>query len=84
MVGYVAGQVKPDGEGYIEYLGVDLAARRTGLGRLLVITLSRDLASRATRPQVALTVDSERPAALALYASLGFRTATSFVGYRSA
>jgi ribosomal protein S18 acetylase RimI-like enzyme len=83
VIGYVAGQVKPDGEGYIDFLGVDPNACRSGLGRLLVTALTRDLARQATRPHVALTVDDERVAARSLYASLGFRTATSFVAYRS-
>lgn len=82
IVGYAAGQIHPDGEGYIDFLTVDSAVRATGLGRSLVITLTRGLLGRATRPQVSLNVDDRRIAARSLYASLGFRVDVSYRGYR--
>ena len=83
IVGYIAGQVHPDGEGYIDYLAVDSSQRRQGLGRQLVMALTRGLMDVAPLGVVALTVDDERAAARNLYASLGFATATSFVAYHS-
>ena len=37
VVGYVAGRIHPDGEGYIDFLAVSPSCRRQGLGRRLVI-----------------------------------------------
>ena len=82
VCGYAAGRIQPDGEGYIEYVSVDPLRRRTGIGRDLVVSLTRALMSAAPKHEVALSVDGERAAARALYASLGFATATSFVGFR--
>lgn len=81
VVGYAAGRVQPDGEGYIEFVAVDPAARGDGLGRQLVIALTRQLVARSSKERVALTVREDRAAARALYAQLGFRTLLSMVGY---
>ncbi len=51
IVGYAAGQIHPDGEGYIDFLAVDPAVRATGLGRSLVITLTRGLLDRERVPR---------------------------------
>jgi ribosomal protein S18 acetylase RimI-like enzyme len=83
VVGYAAGRVHPDGEGYIDYVAVDQGARGRGIGRALVITLTQILLDKASQDQVALTVDEDRKAARALYASIGFRPLTSLVGYRT-
>jgi len=83
LTGYAAGQVHPDGEGYIDYVGVDPARRREGIGRQLVMDLTRGLIDAAPRGVVALAVDDNRTAARALYASLGFVTQMTFVAYRS-
>jgi ribosomal protein S18 acetylase RimI-like enzyme len=80
---YAAGEVHDDGEGYIDYLVVDPAARRTGLGRHLVMTIARRLLAVSSLHRVALTVQDHRAPARALYQSLGFRPAGSIVGYRS-
>jgi ribosomal protein S18 acetylase RimI-like enzyme len=82
VCGYAAGRIQPDGEGYIDYVGVDPAFRRRGVGRDLVVALTRELMPAAPKQEVALSVDDDRAAARALYASLGFATATSFVAYR--
>jgi len=81
-VGYAVGQVLPDGEGYVDYLGVVAAARGRGIGRRLVTALCRDLLERAPLGRVALTVEDPRAPARALYATLGFRIEASIVGYR--
>lgn len=81
VVGYVAGRVHPDGEGYIDFLAVSPSHQRHGLGRRLVIALTRQLIVRAPRGQVGLMVRDERAAARALYDQLGFRKLQSVVGY---
>jgi ribosomal protein S18 acetylase RimI-like enzyme len=83
VAGYAAGQVHPDGEGYVDYVAVKRAARGLGIGRALVVDLARRLLDRSPTHQVALVVDDDRAPARALYASLGFVTATSFVAYQS-
>jgi ribosomal protein S18 acetylase RimI-like enzyme len=83
VVGYAAGRIHPDGEGYIDFLAVSPSCRRTGLGRRLVIALARQLIVRAPQGRVCLSVRDERTAARALYAELGFRTLLSMVGYRA-
>ena len=84
VCGYAAGRIQPDGEGYIDYLGVDPEYRRRGVGRDLVLALTRELMPAAPKQEVALSVDDDRAAARALYAALGFATATSFVAFRHA
>ncbi len=83
LLGYAAGCVQPDGEGYIDFVAVDPAARGIGLGRRLVMALSRDLLDRSTTNRLHLTVQDRRLPARALYASLGFRPDISFRGFRS-
>ena len=83
ITGYAAGQVHPDGEGYVDYVGVAPARRRAGIGRQLVMTLTRGLIDAAPIGVVALAVDDNRGAARDLYASLGFTTQASFLAYRS-
>jgi ribosomal protein S18 acetylase RimI-like enzyme len=82
VTGYAAGKVQPDGEGYIDYVGVETTARGQGIGRDLVSALTRELFAASPKQQVALVVDDDRVAARALYASLGFERITSMVGYR--
>jgi len=82
VTGYAAGRIQPDGEGYIDYVGVVPAARGKGIGRLLITALAPELLEAASKKQVALVVNDDRVAARALYASLGFAPVTSMVGYR--
>jgi ribosomal protein S18 acetylase RimI-like enzyme len=83
LAGYVAGEVHDDGEGYIDYLVVDPAARRAGLGRRLVVAVARRLLRESSLGPVALNVQDHRAPARALYQRLGFRSVGSIVGYRS-
>lgn len=83
VTGYAAGKVQPDGEGYIDFVAVRPDARGTGLGRRLVVALSRRLLEASTTGRVNLTVAEHRADARALYDRLGFRTDESFVGHRS-
>jgi ribosomal protein S18 acetylase RimI-like enzyme len=83
VVGYAAGQVHDDGEGFVDFVGVDPAARRGGVGRQLVEALTRRLLERSSAGRVCLTVQDHRAPARALYARLGFRPDGVLVAYRS-
>ena len=61
-------RIRPDGEGYIDYVG-DALHRRRGVGRDLVIALTRELMTASPKREVALAVDDDRTAARALYVS---------------
>lgn len=80
VIGYCSGQVHDDddGEGIIDFVAVDEAARGRGTGRLLTTALTRELLDRSSQRCVALVVQDKR----ALYAALGFRTDMSLVAYR--
>jgi ribosomal protein S18 acetylase RimI-like enzyme len=82
LVGFAAGQVHADGEGYIDFLFVDPDARGRGLGRRLIMAVVRELLPRSTRGTVTLAVEEGRAPARAVYSALSFRTVTSFVTYR--
>lgn len=83
LVGYAAGEVHDDGEGFVDFLVVDPAVRGTGVGRRLVVAVTRRLLDRSPLGRVALTVQHRRAPARALYGSLGFRSDGTLVGYRS-
>jgi ribosomal protein S18 acetylase RimI-like enzyme len=83
LAGYAAGEVHDDGEGFVDYVVVDPAARRSGLGRQLVVALTRRLLLLSSMGRVALTVQDHRAPARALYQRLGFRPGGSLVAYRS-
>lgn len=79
--GYVAGQIQPDGDGYIDFLAIAPDARRRGLGRELLSELCRQLIPETTTQRACLTVQDGRSTARAFYESLGFRPDVSIVGY---
>jgi GNAT superfamily N-acetyltransferase len=83
LVGYAAGQVHEDGEGFVDFVVVAPSARGTGLGARLVAALGRRLLARASLGRVCLTVQDHRAPARALYARMGFRPDGSLVAYRS-
>ena len=83
QAGYAAGKVQPDGEGYIDFVAVHPDARGTGIGRRLVVELSRQLLVASRTGRVNLTVAERRTDARALYERLGFRTDEAFVAHRS-
>lgn len=82
VFGYVAGQIQPDGDGYIDFVAVAPAARRAGVGRALVHAICRELIRASTTRRICLTVQDPRHEARALYTALGFEVETSIVGYR--
>lgn len=83
VAGYAAGQVHDDGEGFIDFVVVDPGARGTGVGRQLIVALTRQLLGRSSLGRVALLVQDHRLPARALYRQLGFREEESLVAYRS-
>lgn len=81
--GYIAGQIQPDGDGYIDFLAVAHSARRAGLGRRLVVGLCRQLMAESTTQRVCLTVQTTRSPARALYESLGFEQEIAIIGFEA-
>ena len=81
VLGYAAGRVQPDGDGYLDYLAVSDAARGRGTGRDLLAAISRWLVEAAPNANVNLTVQDHRIPARRLYESLGFSLELSMVGY---
>jgi len=83
IAGYIAGRVQDSGEGFIDFVAVDPAARGLGVGRQLVMAATRRLLDRSPLGLVHLTVQDHRLPARGLYEQLGFRHCGSLVGYRS-
>jgi ribosomal protein S18 acetylase RimI-like enzyme len=81
FLGYAAGRVQPDGDGYLDYLAVSDAARGHGAGRDLLVAIGRWLVETAPHHDVHLTVQDHRTPARRLYESLGFTLQLSMVGY---
>ena len=82
LLGYAAGRVQADGEGYLDFIAVADVARGRGTGRDLMAAICRPLISASTTGQVHLTVQDKRTPAQRMYESLGFRRSLSIVGYR--
>ena len=70
-VGWVAGRVFPDGRGWVEQIAVAKSARRTGLGRALLIHALTELLD-AGATSFALGVQADNESALGLYRAVGF------------
>ncbi len=84
FLGYAAGRLQPDGEGYLDFVAVPAEARGKGLGEALVTTIGRRLIDASPAGTVNLTVQDSRLAARRLYEKLGFRLEISIRGYRAA
>jgi ribosomal protein S18 acetylase RimI-like enzyme len=72
VVGYVAAERQEDGAGYVDFLGVDEAARGQGVGRRLVTAACARLRDDLGCSFAHLTVRESNLAARQLYSSLGF------------
>lgn len=72
VVGYVAAERQADGNGYIDFVGVDPDQQGGGIGRTLVAAACIELAERHGCPGVDLSVRESNLAARRLYAALGF------------
>lgn len=83
FLGYASGRVQPDGAGYLDFIAIDPAARGTGAGLGLLVTICRRIIAAAPRHDVNLTVQHHRATAIALYRKLGFVLETTIVGYSS-
>jgi len=83
LVGYIFAQMRAgDGDGYIDFLGVEEAARRQGHGKRLIAAATRWLFSFSNVREVLLTVFDDDLPAMALYTGLGFEHRQSLTGYR--
>jgi ribosomal protein S18 acetylase RimI-like enzyme len=82
LLGYAAGRVQADGEGYLDFIAVADVARGRGVGRDLMVAACRPVIASATTGQLHLTVQDHRAPARRLYESLGFQRSLSIVGYR--
>jgi ribosomal protein S18 acetylase RimI-like enzyme len=71
IAGYVAVERQPDGSGYIDFLGIDPAFRRQGIGSELIRAGVAALAELGCE-RFHLTVREDNTGARALYAGLGF------------
>ena len=80
-IGYVAYQIQADGSGYIDYLGVEPAARRRGVARSLIRDACSALATHGVT-DVHLTVRADLPGATQLYLSEGFVRERTIAPYR--
>jgi ribosomal protein S18 acetylase RimI-like enzyme len=82
LLGYAAGRVQADGEGYLDFIAVTDAARGRGTGRDLMAAICGPVVGAATTGQLHLTVQDHRAPARRMYESLGFKRSLSIVGYR--
>ena len=81
LVGFHWTKVHGDGIGEVYVLGVDPAAQGSGLGRLLTLTGLHHLRDRRL-DCVLLYVESDNPAAVAVYKRLGFEVVATDALYR--
>ncbi len=82
IAGYASGQLQADGQAYVDFMVVEPGFRGRGLGRALLAGLTGQLLATGSPSRLQLTVSELRPAALALYESLGMRREASIRGYR--
>ena len=82
LLGYAAGRVQPDGEGYLDFIAVADAARGRGTGKDLMTAICRQVIAASTTGKLHLTVQDHRAPARRMYESLGFTRSLSIVGYR--
>lgn len=71
VVGYVAAERQPDGNGYLDFVGVAPSARRRGVGAGLVRAAVATLVDLGCE-RIHLTVRDDNLGARALYSGLGF------------
>lgn len=82
LLGYAAGRVQADGEGYLDFIAVSDAARGRGVGKDLMAAICRPVIAASTTGKLHLTVQDHRTPARRMYESLGFTRSLSIVGYR--
>lgn len=81
--GYAYVEVEPAfGDGSIEFIGVDCAARGRGIGSQLMTASLQWMFSFETVQEINLTVNAENQSALALYQRVGFQPAHTMCSFR--
>ncbi|MGO1808909.1 MAG: GNAT family N-acetyltransferase [Micrococcaceae bacterium] len=78
VLGYVASRMQDESTVYVDFVAVHPEARRAGVGARLINGAQQD----SGRERIALTVDENRPAARAFYASTGFKLKAATRPYR--
>lgn len=82
-LGYASAEVKPDGEGYLDFLAVAPHARGQGWSKALLAAIGRRMLAASPQASVNLTVREDNTAAVALYEHFGFVRDAELVAYRS-
>lgn len=83
FAGYASAEVKPDGEGYLDFIAVAEGCRGRGLSRPLLAAIGRRMLAGSETASVNLTVKQGNHPAVALYERFGFVRDAELVGYRS-
>lgn len=83
VVGYASAELQADGEGYLDFIALEPAARGQGLAKALLAQIGREILGSSPAATVNLTVREDNPAAVAMYESFGFVRDAELVGYRS-
>ncbi|MEM8529283.1 MAG: GNAT family N-acetyltransferase [Chloroflexota bacterium] len=83
LLGYAYVEVEPAfGDGSVEFIGVDSAARGRGIGSQLMAASLQWMFSFETVEEVNLTVSAENQSALALYRRAGFQPVHTMCSFR--
>ncbi|NOK61189.1 MAG: GNAT family N-acetyltransferase [Chloroflexi bacterium AL-W] len=83
LLGYAYVEVEPAfGDGSIEFIGVDNAARGRGIGSQLMAASLQWMFSFETVQEINLTVNAENQRALGLYRRVGFQHAHTMCSFR--
>jgi ribosomal protein S18 acetylase RimI-like enzyme len=82
-LGYASAEVKPDGEGYLDFLAVAPEARGRGIAGRLLTSIGRQTLAASPAASVNLTVREDNTAAVALYERFGFVRDLELVAWRS-
>ncbi len=82
LLGYLYATVHTETEGYIDFLGVAESARRRGIGKQLITAATHWLFTFDAIKTVALTVNDDNHAAIALYQQIGYTHARTLKAFR--
>lgn len=82
-LGYASAEVKPDGEGYLDFIAVAPEARGQGLSKPLLAAIGRAMLAASPNANVNLTVKEDNAPAVALYEDFGFVRDIELVAYRT-
>lgn len=82
LLGYLYATVHTETEGYIDFLGVAESDRRRGIGKQLITAATHWLFTFDAIKTVALTVNDDNHAAIALYQQIGYTHARTLKAFR--